>query len=459
MQTIIVYGKDNCPFCVKAVGELKKRNLEHTYIKVTDPTQLPNPSHRTVPQIVIDGAFIGGFTELEAYLKQKEAAPVQKPDVFWPVSKASEDVSQKRTSFFNKENQGHVTGKYPLFLGDELGFADNIHQPYPILETLYDQQMAQIWNHTEVDLTQDRADVLAVDRNITDLMVENLLWQTLTDGVAARAIGATLGKYVTNQGLQDLYNAIVLFESIHSKTYLHIIRQCFDNPSEVIARGYKSFAAIKRSQHLLTAFENLANAKSEQDLRKLVMFCVAALYMMEAINFKSSFAVTFAIAERGYYQGISQDVVLIARDELLHAHAGGVIFNLLKQEWPDTYKDIQPELEKMLEAVIHDEREWTKHMFSDGRYVLGLSEHLINSYVEFCAIEVSEVIGCAFQPKFLATPENPLKYMEKYLDTSKVQVAAQELQLTAYLLNSVKMASESEVSEKLRSLREELYDQ
>lgn len=440
MQTlkIKVFGKTNCPFCERAKMLLSREKLDFDYILVTSAEQLPVPTHRTVPQIIINEEFIGGFTELEAW-NQKRTTP----------------VVNETYSFFNTQNKGHITGKYPLFLGDQLGFADDIHQPYPILETLYNQQMGQIWNHTEVDLTQDRIDMGSIDRNITELMIENLIWQTLMDGVAARAIGATLGKHVTNQSLQDLYNAIILFESIHSKTYLHIIRQCFDNPSEVLKRGYNSFAAIKRSKHLLDAFEKLANHDGDEaSKRKLIMFCVAALFFMEAINFQSSFAVTFAIAERGYYQGISQDVVLIARDEVLHARAGGVVFQLLREEWPETYKEIKPMLMDMLNSVVADEESWTDHIFSNGRYVLGLSKELLMSYVEYCAVQAAAVVGGEFSPRFLKAPVLPLKYMEKYLDSSKVQVAAQELQLTSYLLNSVRMESEEKLSTTLKALRE-----
>lgn len=454
MQTvnIKVYGKDMCPFCTKAVDDLKAAGLVHEYIKVTDPSELPNPLHRTVPQIVIDGGFIGGYTDLVPWLRNYKARQEASAIV---ESRNQQNDQPHKITFFNENNKGHITGKYPLFLGDELGFADNIHQPYPVLEELYDQQMAQIWGHTEVDLTQDRIDMGSIDRNITELMIENLIWQTLLDGVAARAIGATLGKHVTNQSLQDLYNAIILFESIHSKTYLHIIRQCFDNPAEVLKRGYSNLAAIKRSQHLLNAFNNLANhSGTEQELRKLIMFCVAALYMMEAINFQSSFAVTFAIAERGYYQGISQNIVLIARDEMLHAEVGAKVFSLLIAEWPETYAEIKPMLQKMLESVVEDEEAWTKHIFSNGRYVLGLSEQLLMSYVEFNAMAVAARVGCGFTPKYLKSPTLPLKYMEKYLDSSKVQVAAQELQVTSYLLNSVKMSSESDIDKTLEALRE-----
>jgi len=433
MKNIDVYTRvAHCPFCENAKDLLKSKGLVFTEIKISSPEQLPKPEFRTVPQIVIDGEFIGGFTQLEAYLKN-------------PV-----EVVEK-TTVFNKSNTGYVTGDYPLFLGPELGFADSINNPYPSIDELYDQQMAQIWNHTEVDLTQDRQDMLSAPTEIVDLMVQNLTWQTLADSVASRAIGSVLTKYVSNSALQDLYNAIILFESIHSKTYLHIIRQTFVDPNEALKQGYANLEAIKRSDILVTSFDNLANSKAKdiKQLRKLVLFCVVAMYLLERVNFMSSFACTFAIAERGYFQGISQDVILICRDEILHARAGRTVLGILRAQWPELFEELKPELEKIINAVEQDEFAFNNHLFSNGRQVIGLNANLLNDYVRYNMVDVrNTVLGTSIP----ALP-NPLPYMDNYIDTSRVQSAAQEIQLTAYLVNSVKASTEEEINQLLTKLR------
>lgn len=433
MKNIDVYTRvAHCPFCENAKDLLKSKGLVFTEIKISSPEQLPKPEFRTVPQIVIDGEFIGGFTQLEAYLKN-------------PV-----EVVEK-TTVFNKSNTGYVTGDYPLFLGAELGFADSINNPYPSIDELYDQQMAQIWNHTEVDLTQDRQDMLSAPTEIVDLMVQNLTWQTLADSVASRAIGSVLTKYVSNSALQDLYNAIILFESIHSKTYLHIIRQTFVDPNEALKQGYANLEAIKRSDILVTSFDNLANSKAKdiKQLRKLVLFCVVAMYLLERVNFMSSFACTFAIAERGYFQGISQDVILICRDEILHARAGRTVLGILRAQWPELFEELKPELEKIINAVEQDEFAFNNHLFSNGRQVIGLNASLLNEYVKYNMVDVrNTVLGTSIP----ALP-NPLPYMDNYIDTSRVQSAAQEIQLTAYLVNSVKASTEEEINQLLTKLR------
>lgn len=436
MKNIDVYTRvAHCPFCENAKDLLKSKGLVFTEIKISSPEQLPKPEFRTVPQIVIDGEFLGGFKELEAHLRNTAATKVVEPST--------------KTTVFNKNNTGYVTGKYPLFLGEEMGFADSINNPYPVIDDLYDQQMAQIWNHTEVDLTQDRQDMLSAPPEIVDLMVQNLTWQTLADSVASRAIGSVLTKYVSNSSLQDLYNAIILFESIHSKTYLHIIRQTFVDPNEALRQGYANVQAIKRSDILVDSFDNLANCSDVTQQRKLVLFCVVAMYLLERVNFMSSFACTFAIAERGYFQGISQDVILICRDEILHAKAGKTILGILKAQWPGLFEELKPELAKIIDAVEQDEFAFNNYLFSNGRQVIGLNANLLNDYVRYNMVEVrNSVLGTT-----LPALPNPLPYMENYIDTSRVQSAAQEIQLTAYLVNSVKASTEEEINTLLTKLR------
>lgn len=453
MLQIIIFGKDSCPFCTKAVRLAEKlvsegaiRSYDYYKVKKLEDIPLVFSSHinsRTVPQVFVIKnpvevvvEYIGGFTEMrEKFVKKPQK-------------------STKKT-VFNANATGHLTGDYPLFLGEELGFADNINLQFPVLERLYDEQMAQIWNHAEIDLAQDRLDMKNVDPKITELVVLNLLWQTLADSVASRAIGDTILSHVTNSSLQDLYNAIILFETIHSKTYLHIIRQTLVDPNEALKQGYSDLKVLKRSTLLVDTFDALKNAAdtSEENLRELILYCLVVLYLLESMNFMASFAVTFAVAELGVFQGVSQNVALIARDELLHARAGREVLNIVKQQWPETWARLQPRFAEMLKTVIDDEVLWADYLFSEGREMVGLNAKLLKEYVLYMAKPVANTLGVPQPANAPAT--NPLPYMDSYVDTSKNQIANQELQNGAYLLNSVKRSSAKEVEDLLANLREE----
>ena len=67
----IVWSKDNCPYCVQAKALLNQKNIQFEERKIGDgwtKEQLLEavPSARTVPQILLDGELVGGFTELRA---------------------------------------------------------------------------------------------------------------------------------------------------------------------------------------------------------------------------------------------------------------------------------------------------------------------------------------------------------------------------------------------------------
>ena len=67
-----IYTTDNCGWCVKAKALLKRDNIEFEEAVLSGTTvkvfkkECPNAS--TVPQIIIDGKWIGGYTDLEQFL-------------------------------------------------------------------------------------------------------------------------------------------------------------------------------------------------------------------------------------------------------------------------------------------------------------------------------------------------------------------------------------------------------
>lgn len=70
---VIIYTKDDCQYCYKAKKLLQESGLEYDEIKVGEdvPSEVYRTmfeGHTTVPAIIINEAFIGGYTELREYL-------------------------------------------------------------------------------------------------------------------------------------------------------------------------------------------------------------------------------------------------------------------------------------------------------------------------------------------------------------------------------------------------------
>ena len=67
----IVYGKDDCPYCMKA--KLSLRGIQFDYINLkeigkTAAEVTGRKEAKTVPQVYVEGNYVGGYDQLMEYL-------------------------------------------------------------------------------------------------------------------------------------------------------------------------------------------------------------------------------------------------------------------------------------------------------------------------------------------------------------------------------------------------------
>ena len=70
----VVWSKDNCTYCDQAIKLLDARGIETEVKKIGSGYTLQDllevvPNARTAPQIFLDEAYVGGFTELKTKLE------------------------------------------------------------------------------------------------------------------------------------------------------------------------------------------------------------------------------------------------------------------------------------------------------------------------------------------------------------------------------------------------------
>ena len=70
----IVYGKSDCPFCSMAKEELRLRGIPFDYIDLKEigktAAEVTGRKVKTVPQIYLEGEYVGGYDELMEYLNK-----------------------------------------------------------------------------------------------------------------------------------------------------------------------------------------------------------------------------------------------------------------------------------------------------------------------------------------------------------------------------------------------------
>ena len=70
-MTVVVYSKNNCPYCVQAKNLLELKGIKFEEVKIDETPEarefVVGQGHRTVPQIYQDGKLLveGGFQGLK----------------------------------------------------------------------------------------------------------------------------------------------------------------------------------------------------------------------------------------------------------------------------------------------------------------------------------------------------------------------------------------------------------
>jgi len=71
----IVWSKTNCPHCDQAKALLKRKGIEFEERNITNGSWTKEqlleavPHAKTLPQVVLEGTLIGGFTDLQKYFE------------------------------------------------------------------------------------------------------------------------------------------------------------------------------------------------------------------------------------------------------------------------------------------------------------------------------------------------------------------------------------------------------
>lgn len=348
-------------------------------------------------------------------------------------------------SIINKENTGYKTGHYPVFLGERLGLQDTVNVTYPKYFEFWEKQKSQDWHFTEVSLDQSRKDFVTCSQSMYDIMIKTLSFQLEGDSVATN-IFTLLAPFLSNTEAARWFLKVSDIEALHSSTYSEIVRQCIKNPQDIFDQIVTNENISDRMvivEKVLSDLEiagskyRLGLIEADDDLRLLILKGMFALTVLEGIQFLSSFAATFALAEQGVFVGIAKLVQKVMLDEALHSIMDVYTITdvLLKDpKWEKVYNENIDELREILDAGVKQEEDWAEYIFSEGRIILGMNEESLKEWTYYNAGVIYKRLKL---PVYFKVPKtNPFVWMENWTNPDKVQAAAQEIQLTNYKLNT-----------------------
>jgi ribonucleoside-diphosphate reductase beta chain len=361
----------------------------------------------------------------------------------------------KYTTFNQVNNNALIE---PMFFGNPVNVARYDQQKHQIFEKLIEKQISFFWRPEEVDVSKDRVDFQKLSDSEKHIFISNLKYQTLLDSIQGRSPNIAFLPIISLPELETWVETWSFFETIHSRSYTHILRNLFGDPSSIFNDIVDNQEIKKRASDISQYYDDLIFAVqlwqtlgegqhtvkgkvhniTMRELKKKLFLCMNSVNALEAIRFYVSFACTFAFAERELMEGNSKIIRLIARDENLHLTSTQHIINLWAKgkddpEMADIAEECKEQATEIFLNAVRQEKEWATYLFQQGS-MIGLNKEILCQYVEFIANHRMSAIGLG-QP--FDVKSNPLPWMNNYLNSDNVQVAPQESEISSYLVGQI----------------------
>jgi len=349
---------------------------------------------------------------------------------------------------FNREKVDFT--KQNMFFGADQNTQRYDVFKFPVFDKLNQTMLGYFWRPEEVSLQKDRADFQNFRPEQKHIFTSNLKYQTLLDSVQGR--GPCLA-FLPHVSIPELEGCIVtwdFFETIHSRSYTHIMKNVYADPSEVFDTILEDDKIIARAMSVTKHYDEFTEAAdafnhrgegSLYEVKKKLYLAMMTVNILEGLRFYVSFACTFGFGELKLMEGSAKIISLIARDEAQHLALSTHVLKLWAQgkddpEMAKVAKECEAEVYELWRECVAEEKDWAEYLFKDGS-MIGLNAALLNQYVEYIANRRLKALG--YNAIFDAPVNtNPLPWTQHWLSSSGLQVAPQETENESYIVGGIK---------------------
>jgi len=346
--------------------------------------------------------------------------------------------------------------KQNMFFGEDQNTQRYDVFKFPVFDKLNQTMLGYFWRPEEVSLQNDRGNYAKFRPEQKHIFTSNLKYQTLLDSVQGRGPCLAFLPYVSLPELEGCVVTWDFFETIHSRSYTHIMKNVYADPAEVLDTILDDEYIIARAQSVTrnydefvraaTAYEH-RNEGTMRDVKKKLFLAMMNVNILEGLRFYVSFACTFAFGELKVMEGSAKIISLIARDEAQHL---AITTHILKNwmqgkddpEMVEIAKECTEEVYEMWRECVEEEKRWAKYLFEGGS-IVGLNDVLLGKYVEYIANRRLKALG--YRTIFEASSTtNPLPWTQHWFNSATLQTAPQETEIQSYIIGGIKQDVDAE---------------
>ncbi len=332
-----------------------------------------------------------------------------------------------------------------------------------LLKRAEELRVLAIWSKFELSLKKEKGDYDTSSKTRQFMFDENLSFAIFLDSNAGRAPLELFvyGGKSSNPEMELFFNVHQTNETTHSESYSELILASKNDPDEFLRKIPQNEAIIKRAS-IINKYINIAcdihdkfdanKICEEQGLdkpfpeigiheRKVAIYLgLVILNLFEGVMFFQTFALNWSLSEQPdrKFEGSSEMFKLIARDEMNHLATVQDILHYLKNNPDEGFAEVVEECEPIVYEIYREQREierwWTdEHIFQYGEDLIGMNKQIMNEYMDYIFFLRLENIG--FDPSTLGWvhTNNPITWIDEYLDSTGVITASNEKNISSYI--------------------------
>jgi len=355
-----------------------------------------------------------------------------------------------------------------LFLGEDSCNRNIMTYHNPKFPWLLDfaEQMRVIgnWSKAEIDLSKEKRDFDSLDEAGRHIFEAGLKFAICLDSCAGRApLQLFVNGGLSNNSEFELYiNNHQTNELLHSESYTEMIRAIYNDVDTFIEDIIDDEHIQRRATSILSAFDFSTSVFDRMDanrtyldhhpdaakpfpevdermVKEAIYKAAVVLNQFEGIRFFCTFVTNWSFSEQPekLMAGSSNIFKLIARDEMVHLDVFQKIISLLNNDVSEGFvevaKDLEDEVYEMYQTCYNEEMEWVTYLFSKGSPLIGMNATILKDYMDYIfAIRMTNI---GLDPKRLGLElgDNPLPWVDNYLDSTNVKAAPQEIEAVNYV--------------------------
>lgn len=362
----------------------------------------------------------------------------------------------KMSNYNIYKNSEVKTDNQPLFFGEARNTQRFDKVKYNFLDKANVRMQSFFWKPEEISMKKDQVDFSELcteaEKHIFTTQLQKLV---MLDSVQGRGPLLTFSQLTTNPEFENCLLTWEFFEgAIHSRSYSYNVEQVYANPGEVFDDSWNNKLLLKHADTVVNDYnklydmitdylvkQRLGNVDKDfmNELKKQLLLALVGVNILEGIRFYPGFAAVWSITEfTGRLPGASLILQLIARDENQHLALTQWLLNKLRKDesegFVEIWKSLESKIYDMFWKACEEECEWTEHLYSKGS-ILGMNAEIGKQYIKYLTNQRLKAIG--LRPIYPEINRNPIPWVEKWLEFSKIEGALQEEEAIDYKMGAI----------------------